>query len=515
MGPFRNPSKLLFEQPKIRRIILASYWAIVILAIPLWWTTTSIERLSLPAARVHAQEDKQLHFPLHVEFETADPGLDAGGIARDVEASFTFQAKEAGKQLDPLLLQFSSREANRPPSSNEYVVSIIPGIENAVIEGRHLSVPPQPASGIAKDLASLLTPYSSHHEARSFEHLVAKYAPRYRLAFTMLNEDAAGGKLVAGWDIQGALANYLAPTFERLSILHNFTVESQVHFHAPLAFEPLKLALNDATIHGLTQEDLTVFVNSAEWTLSSSVSNDPVLHFILFIPSQPHSPLRILDGHNNPTSSTAFILPQWGGITLLNLPEDAPSPIRLSASDLESVFSTFRTQLLTLLGVSDLPEGIASTDSSSITDWQLDTLYRRRAIENVVSSKETLQSIVKLVDQIPNMPVGQDVKGDVQEALTALEKAYAEAHTSPTLALQYSSQALTLSSRAFFNPGMLALLYFPAEHKYAVYTPLFAPVAVPLIVTVLRELSAWRKARKENKGTGKEHGDKASEPKSQ
>jgi phosphatidylinositol glycan class S len=42
---------------------------------------------------------------------------------------------------------------------------------------------------------------------------------------------------------------------------------------------------------------------------------------------------------------------------------------------------------------------------------------------------------------------------------------------------------------------MLALLYFPAEHKYAVYTPLFAPVAVPLLVTLLREVSAWRKTR--------------------
>jgi phosphatidylinositol glycan class S len=54
---------------------------------------------------------------------------------------------------------------------------------------------------------------------------------------------------------------------------------------------------------------------------------------------------------------------------------------------------------------------------------------------------------------------------------------------------------LTLASRAFFNPGMLALLYFPVEHKYAVYTPLFAPVAVPLLGTLLREISAWRKNR--------------------
>jgi len=47
---------------------------------------------------------------------------------------------------------------------------------------------------------------------------------------------------------------------------------------------------------------------------------------------------------------------------------------------------------------------------------------RRRSLENARGSQETLQSIVKLVDQIENMPVGQDVLGDIQDALAALEE---------------------------------------------------------------------------------------------
>lgn len=43
---------------------------------------------------------------------------------------------------------------------------------------------------------------------------------------------------------------------------------------------------------------------------------------------------------------------------------------------------------------------------------------------------------------------------------------------------------------------MLALLYFPDEHKYAVYTPLFGPVAVPLLVALLKEVRQWRRERK-------------------
>ena len=79
---------------------------------------------------------------------------------------------------------------------------------------------------------------------------------------------------------------------QRLSLLHNFTIESQVQYYAPLAFEPIKL---EEESWGLTQEQLSVFVNSAEWTLSSSVSNDPVLHFIIFVPSASRRPLRILN----------------------------------------------------------------------------------------------------------------------------------------------------------------------------------------------------------------------------
>lgn len=62
----------------------------------------------------------------------------------------------------------------------------------------------------------------------------------------------------------GKSLEHIAPILSSLSILHNFTIESQVQFHAPLAFEPRPIA-EDA--YGLSPEDLTVFINSAEWTL--------------------------------------------------------------------------------------------------------------------------------------------------------------------------------------------------------------------------------------------------------
>ena len=87
-----------------------------------------------------------------------------------------------------------------------------------------------------------------------------------------------------------------------LGNLYNFTIESQVQFHAPLAFEPVplrresdseatdaqdasneeKLEANEA---GLTPEQLTVFVNSAEWSLCKLVSlYHPHFYSLIVIP---------------------------------------------------------------------------------------------------------------------------------------------------------------------------------------------------------------------------------------
>lgn len=193
--------------------------------------------------------------------------------------------------------------------------------------------------------------------------------------------------------------------------------------------------------------------------------------------------------------SNAFILPQWGGVVVHNFPSDMTSHLYMTSDHLKNTFSAFRLQLLSLLGAPELPKGVVSLDSTPLSQWQMDSLLRQRSLENVVSTTETLHSIVKLVDQIENMPVKEDVKGDIQNALDSLELTYESSGLAES-ALKYSARALTLSSRAFFNPGMLALLYFPPEHTYAIYAPLFAPVSLPLIAPVVRELIAWRKAKR-------------------
>jgi len=139
-------------------------------------------------------------------------------------------------------------------------------------------------------LSDLIAPPES---STSYSQRIVQYSDHYRLAFTLMNENATTRRFVETWDIHDALAGnphslisresrptkdirpeFVFPLLSRLSVLHNFTIESQVQYYAPLAFEPKRFPLGDSEVLGLTQEDLTVFINSAEWTLC-------LYHFLL------------------------------------------------------------------------------------------------------------------------------------------------------------------------------------------------------------------------------------------
>lgn len=75
-------------------------------------------------------------------------------------------------------------------------------------------------------------------------------------------------------------AERIQPILDRLETLHNFTIESQVQYHGRLAFQPQVI---DDTSYALTSEDLTVFINSAEWSLCTSNMSHHHAEFFLLI----------------------------------------------------------------------------------------------------------------------------------------------------------------------------------------------------------------------------------------
>lgn len=134
-----------------------------------------------------------------------------------------------------------------------------------------------------------------------------------------------------------------------------------------------------------------------------------------------------LSGHFS--KSTAFTLPQWGGIYILNVPS-SDSPASLSSHDLAPAFSTFSRHLSGLLGVPKIPPDVQvrsllrsanSSSSKTLSPFQTDTLLRSRASQNMRATIDTLTSTSHLVDALVDMPVGRRVRDAIEEALDSVD----------------------------------------------------------------------------------------------
>lgn len=163
----------------------------------------------------------------------------------------------------------------------------------------------------------------------------------------------------------------------------------------------------------------------------------------------------------------------------------------------------YLTQLRDLMGLSHLsssasfPITFHRSANGAPTAWELDQLMRKRTAENMVDSLATLLSLANLVADTPNMVVLDHIQKDVVDALQDVATScHSLAEQKSVLALEASRDALVKAETAFFDPTMVSMLYFPDEHKYAIYMPLFVPISVPLVMALLREIKKWKDAKK-------------------
>lgn len=280
-----------------------------------------------------------------------------------------------------------------------------------------------------------------------------------------------------------------------------------------------------AGYHYFDPEQLPHFVNSADWNLASTISAHPTLNFLVYIPPLKER-LWIHDSNGQRLRGNAFLIPRWGGVVIRNVPglkqqqqqqQQNQQVVHLDKQALKPAMATFVSQLRTLMGVQDaqtikvrqdkqqwwlsyplkqeiilqIPQKYNVTflpaPRTGITLMEKDALVRRRTAENIVNAASTLHSLAQLVEEIPNMVVLDHIGRLVRESLLALEHAREALQRGDyEQAVAQSIDAIDLAEKAFFDPTMVSMLYFPDEHKYAIYMPLFVPISVPLIMAVVK-----------------------------
>ncbi|KAL7268351.1 GPI transamidase component [Rhizina undulata] len=335
--------------------------------------------------------------------------------------------------------------------------------------------------------------------ARKMSRIV-RYSPTYHLTFSLFT--ATGTP--SSWEVREAIEEYLQPLLEALGGISTFTVDSQIQFYASLSSSVVPTWVPDSgsardnqddkeqdaqsqekTEPGkwiLKKEDLSSFINSAEWPLVS-ITSYPTINFIIYIPSKEQTPLVIPDSATN-----AFLLPQWGGVMVLNLntTENGDRPVHLTKEALKPSLDIFATQLLALLGTPTNPASLPI---------RLDSLTRQRSAELLVSASSTLGSLYRLTLALPSISIPSSVSASVASTISSLENSCRELKKGhfggEGGALEAGRNAAAEAERAFFEKSMVGQVYFPEEHKVAVYLPLMGPVGVPLVTTAAKEIKRF------------------------
>lgn len=197
--------------------------------------------------------------------------------------------------------------------------------------------------------------------------------------------------------------------------------------------------------------------------------------------------------HENGRLTTAMMSARWGGVQFLNADQiSCNESVNFIPDDL-SIMSPIVTQFHSLIGVPDMSNYVSMMPlkSSTLRTWQLDSMYRLKIIEQYTNARITLTSLSRLLGEISNIVIIEEVGKAVTESveaaskvLTCLERGQLEK------ALEYSKIAFETSEFAFTHPSLLALLYFPDDQKYAVYIPLFLPVMIPVLMS-LKGVKKW------------------------
>ncbi|CAI7600070.1 unnamed protein product [Penicillium palitans] len=523
--------------------VIAAFWAVIIFfGFPIWWKTTSIYRASLPIEEMvdwadgkacrpvfpleihlatpslqyfeaqhllrttqHTLDDLN-EFPAHhlrlkltngsttaihnaednlesVKYpteETADIALTVRLLPQDGLAGPRSELHAATTQLD---IFYPPSQIPVPSSSNSPLSAFI-AAELQRLYGEEKATIAHILSGNTAGLDSTSPQLAEDIDRRLRRSM--KYAETYHLSFSLFTP----GSEPSSWDIEAAVNEYVTPLLQAFSPISNFTVDTQVQLYANFAPTAPKPEYDESeAAWTLKKEDLSAFVNAAEWPLNPSIGNGPTINFILYVPDASQSPLVVKENH-----ASSWMVPQWGGVFLLNPPlsnteQGGPSnPAYLSQDSLGPAFMTFSPQLLTLLGTPSTPASLP---------LRLQTSIRIRAASLLLSASSTMGSLARLTESLPSIPIPATVATSVSTTLSHLDASCAHLREGRFgAALASARVAETEAERSFFEKSMVGQVYFPDEHKVAVYLPLLGPIGVPLVVGLLKELKRIAARRK-------------------
>ncbi|KRY27445.1 GPI transamidase component PIG-S [Trichinella spiralis] len=291
----------------------------------------------------------------------------------------------------------------------------------------------------------------------------------------------------------------------RLSLVTKVSMNSQVLYGIDFPVLPERDPRGDYFYYD--SKRLPYLINPMESFMGSYVTTLPVVHLLVYLTPDVHRPLYILDPTGVGSLYNSFVVAGWGGVTVVNTAVEVEDTSKLSLSDkLNSTDS--QLALIALLrqyfGIDDSTTTAnpgqdwlrLKRRQAALCPWQLQTLALHTWVDSTLDALVTVGSLLRLLERISNIVIDDHVADSIAEGVAQLSASVeasggGERGGGLAEAVASSCRAAGAFEAAFFDHSLLSLLYFPDDQKYAIYTPLFLPLSLPVFISVRQILSYY------------------------
>lgn len=460
------------------KLLLIYITYLVFIGVPLWFYTTSIYQSDLPIQEIRElQENSRLSYdiPIHVKLQKPlrhligqTQGLideELGRLGVDVaQYHISLVPESPNAHIDD-----SDYELILDSTATDESFYIDPFGRSATLFLSDLVV----ANGKVADFIMRVVVYDLfYEEIESYSRLKSSqlalpYSDEYNLVISLVVED--GSK--RDWAVSSAVDGYLINFVDTLKSFTNFTINTQIQYfcESDLQLDSSLELSGDKRV--LSTKDLSTFVDFDGWGLNDLISLKPSINFVIYIPK---SELVI---ENSKTNS--FIIPQWGAVKILNTNSQL-----ITKEELLPVFEILSSQLLTLLNFPNKPKSL---------QIRLDMIKRMTTLHNFKKTFENLNSLIKLIEQLLDIPIPEATLGLVKEAMESIEKLTQLQSVDEQILI--SNRAVKSSNDAFFQRDMIQQNYFPQSHKFTIYLPIVGPFFLLLITSSKKCWTEYKKLK--------------------
>lgn len=330
------------------------------------------------------------------------------------------------------------------------------------------------------------TRMKTFEELREARAIGEAQQPVTDIVLTVINPNAQQQTVL--WDVQAATASYLQPFLDKVTLLTSFTVKTQWKYQ--VTFNEQLQQVQDASPlrrhYALPEKTLTHFVTAVEHHIGRGISTNPNLQIVVYVPPCSQAPIMMYskDGErvsNGTTTTSSFLSPKWGGVIVHNPKEEVclralsgedehnkRTQVSVDSHEVMTVALYLLRRLLGVDGEGVVMAGVSVEELTRLTprDWELDAYLRSGLVNLLNSVTVTLQSLVQLLNDINYIVINDEVGHAITVAYENLVAAKERLAVNELQeALGYAKEAFRHSERAFFDPSLLALLYFPDEQK--------------------------------------------------